>query len=406
MKKISLAILVLLVVLVSCKKTPEVNTKYVDIERELITVGATTATVQCDYEYIATLKKAFFYYGETEDDMTQAEMRVVQATLYVDLSELKENTTYCYYYEFVNGFNAMQSAVKTFKTESSPVTPPVATLPTVVTALVTGITTNSAQCGGEVTDDGGAEVTERGICWGTNENLTLSDSHITAGTGTGAFTAMMNGLEANTTYHVRAYAINEKGTAYGLDRKFTTLSSGGGSGTPEGAIDGLFSVSPTQKVYFSQGNLQYQASTNTWRFAENQWDYVGGYDFAYGNFGNVEGSSNNNISSVYTGWIDLFGWGTSGYDHGAVCYKPWDCSQTDSDYYAYGQPTYNLFDQTGKADWGYNCIANGGNTNNLWRTMTQQEWYYVLMTRSTLSGIRFAKANVNGVKGVVLVPDN
>ena len=93
MRKISLAILFLLVVLVSCKKTPEVNTKYVDIERELITIGSTTATLQCDYEYIATLKKAFFYYGETEDDMTSAEMRVVQATLYVDLSELKENTT-------------------------------------------------------------------------------------------------------------------------------------------------------------------------------------------------------------------------------------------------------------------------------------------------------------------------
>ena len=44
---------------------------------------------------------------------------------------------------------------------------------------------------------------------------------------------------------------------------------------PTGAINGLFSVSENSQVYFSQGNLQYQASTHTWRFAENQWDYVG-----------------------------------------------------------------------------------------------------------------------------------
>lgn len=75
---------------------------------------------------------------------------------------------------------------------------------------------------------------------------------------------------------------------------------------PMGAVDGLFSVSATKKVYFSKGNLQYQASTNTWRFATNQWDRIG--------------SGNSSISSSYSGWIDLFGWGTSGYNHGATCY--------------------------------------------------------------------------------------
>lgn len=65
---------------------------------------------------------------------------------------------------------------------------------------------------------------------------------------------------------------------------------------PVGAIGGLFSVSATQQVYFSQGNLQYQASTTTWRFAEHQYDYVG--------------ADNENISSTYSGWIDLFGFGT------------------------------------------------------------------------------------------------
>ena len=161
---------------------------------------------------------------------------------------------------------------------------------------------------------------------------------------------------------------------------------------PVGAINGLFSVSEGQQVLFSQGNLQYKASTNTWRFAENQWDYIG--------------DANSNISSTYSGYIDLFGWGTSGYNHGANCYQPWSTSTGFYDYYAYGQYTYNLYDQTGKADWGYNAISNGGNTVNTWRTPTDEEWSYVFNTRSTSSGIRYAKAKVNNVNGVILVPDD
>ena len=148
--------------------------------------------------------------------------------------------------------------------------------------------------------------------------------------------------------------------------------------TPIGAINGIFSIGENTQVYFSQGNLQYQASTNTWRFANNQYDYVG--------------TDNANISETYDGWIDLFGWGTSGYNHGANCYQPWSTSTTCSDYYAYGQDNYNLYDQTGQADWGYNAISNGGNSVGLWRTLTQPEWDYVFNTRTTASGIRYAKA--------------
>ena len=239
MKKISIMIMVLVVALASCKKTPEVNLKYVDVERDLVTVGTTIANIQCDYDYIATLKKANLYYGEgeNEDDFASAEMRVVQNTLYVELTGLRENTTYSYYYEFHNGFNSMRTALKTFKTEAGngggeePPTPEI-TLPTVITASVTEIAANSAKGGGEVTNDSGAEVTERGICWSTNANPTLSDSHVAVGTGIGAFNATVSGLNESTTYHVRAYAINEKGTAYGLDVEFTTLSSGGTAELP------------------------------------------------------------------------------------------------------------------------------------------------------------------------------
>ena len=130
----------------------------------------------------------------------------------------------------------------------------------------------------------------------------------------------------------------------------------------------------------------------TWRFAEKQWDYIG--------------SGNANVSPAYLGWIDLFGWGTSGHSHGAFCYQPWSVSKTNSDYLAYGSANYNLFDQTGQADWGCNPISNGGNSPGQWRTMTKSEWQYVINTRNTSSGIRFAKAQIGGVSGVILLPDN
>ena len=96
-------------------------------------------------------------------------------------------------------------------------------LPTVTTTNVSNITQTTATSGGNVTSNGGANVTARGVCWSTSQNPTISNSHTTDGTGTGSFTSNITGLTANTTYYVRAYATNEKGTAYGEQRSFTTL---------------------------------------------------------------------------------------------------------------------------------------------------------------------------------------
>lgn len=284
----------------------------------------------------------------------------------------------------------------------------VVNLPTVSTKEVSDITSNSAMCGGRVTADGGAVVTEYGLCWNINGNPTVNDNHLSAAGGVENYTAYVEGLTANTTYHIRAYATNSAGTSYGDDIVFRTLSNGG-SNAPEGAINGLFTINDNgDQVYFSQGNLQYQASTNTWRFAENQWDYVGTQNPNFGDAGgNVYGSDNLYISDTYNGWIDLFGWGTSGYNHGAVCYQPWSTSSTSSDYYAYGQDTYNLNQQTGRADWGYNAISNGGNQENIgWRTLMRAEYDYLLNWRNTPSGIRWALGTVNGVHGIIILPDD
>ena len=94
--------------------------------------------------------------------------------------------------------------------------------PTLTTTAVTAITQTSAVSGGNVTNDGGAAVTARGVCWSTSANPTTANSHTTDGSGTGIFTSNLTGLTPGTTYYVRAYATNSAGTAYGNPDSFTT----------------------------------------------------------------------------------------------------------------------------------------------------------------------------------------
>src|ERR1035437_4176198 len=97
-----------------------------------------------------------------------------------------------------------------------------AVIPTLTTTAVTDITVTSGTTGGLITKDGGAAVTARGVCWATTSSPVVSGSHTSNGTGTGSFTGEITGLTPNTPYHVRAYATNKVGTAYGTEVTFTT----------------------------------------------------------------------------------------------------------------------------------------------------------------------------------------
>lgn len=97
-------------------------------------------------------------------------------------------------------------------------------LPTVTTTDVTDITSSTAKSGGNVTNNGGFEVTARGVCWNTMGSPDLNDLHTTNGNGNGTFTSNITGLQLGTTYYVRAYATNSKGTTYGAEKTFTTPS--------------------------------------------------------------------------------------------------------------------------------------------------------------------------------------
>ena len=148
-------------------------------------------------------------------------------------------------------------------------------------------------------------------------------------------------------------------------------------------LPGYFSVGKNKFVKLSQGNLQYHASTDTWRFANEQYDIIG--------------QDNNNISATYDGWIDLFGWGTSGYNEK----YPWMTSQNDLDY---GNGADNI--AYTEYDWGqHNPIINGGNEAGLWRTLSSEEMKYIFYGRTNADKL-YAMCVVNGMHGLIVFPDN
>ena len=280
-----------------------------------------------------------------------------------------------------NTFGVVYGEDKTFATLSDP------SAPQVKTYQVTNVTANSAICWASVDDECGSPVSERGVCWNTTGEPTINDMHQSNGSGVGDYTVEMTGLSGNTTYYVRAYAVNSLGVGYDGVITFTTSHE-----WPNGMLPEEFSVSETKRVKFSQGNLQYQASTNTFRFALSQNDCIG--------------EDNSHISSSYSGWIDLFGWGTSGWNNGNVFYQPYSSDNVNGSWYGpVGE--YSLVDEYANSDWGvYNSISNGGNSTGMWRTLTGGEWYYLLFQRQTTYDIRYAKARVNGVNGLIILPDN
>lgn len=159
----------------------------------------------------------------------------------------------------------------------------------------------------------------------------------------------------------------------------------------EGALKGKFTVNANgEYVVFSQGNLQYQASSGTWRFAENQWDFVGNAEKGTVYIGTTK-CDNTLIAEDYSGWIDLYGWGTG---------KNPTAYNNDFDFDCGCWPDYAVFN-----DWGKNKISNGGNMTNMWRTLTWEEWDYIIYTRDNHDNLR-GFATVNEIKGYVLLPDD
>lgn len=169
------------------------------------------------------------------------------------------------------------------------------------------------------------------------------------------FSTEISNLSSMTQYYYCAYAKVNGNMLYGAVETFST--------------DGnhSFSVGDGKYVKFSQGNLQYQPSTDTWRFAEHQYDVYGR-------------SAEDNIGS--SGWIDLFAWGTG------------DDPMFVGDYDNY---------KTYFTDWGNNQIGN--DSPYTWRTLTSDEWNYLLSSRLNSQAL-WGSAKVNNIQGLIILPDN
>lgn len=134
-------------------------------------------------------------------------------------------------------------------------------LPTLSTSTITNISTTSASGGGNITSDGNAEITARGVCWGINENPTTSDSKTNDGNSIGQFVSNLTGLVAGSTYHIRAYATNSVGTAYGADLSFATLGK-----APECMTQPATNITPIGATLNGTVNANYISTTVTFEY--------------------------------------------------------------------------------------------------------------------------------------------
>ncbi len=181
------------------------------------------------------------------------------------------------------------------------------TLPTLSTYALSNITSTSARSGGYISSDGGSPVTARGLCWSTSSPPDMNDYTTSNGSGLGGFTVDITGLSPNTTYYVRAYATNERGTAYGTLRVFTTEISADQFGTITDIDNNIYNTIEVGTQTWMLENLR------TTRFSNgDEISYVtDNTDWSnYGLSGWPAASSINNNSSFDAEYGRLYNWYT------------------------------------------------------------------------------------------------
>lgn len=328
---------------------PELVTK--DVTNISYTSANLNATITSNGS--SNIKEYGFYYGIYSNPTTKIKVGNGNAQNYsFPLSNLSPNTTYYIKAYALNEKGEGCGDIKSFRTMAY-------SIPQVQTNSATNVTDRSAICTGTVISNGGQAILEQGICYSLEPNPTINDSHVASSISSTSIKCEINKLMFSKTYYYRAYAKNSVGVNYGASKSFKTEDASYSAG-----LDGVFSISRTQRVIFSGGNLQYKASTNEWQFAKNQYDVVG--------------ASNVNINASYNGWIDLFGWGTGS--------NPTLTSNSGSDYRTF-------------VDWGNNSI-NG--VEGVWRTLTTDEWRYLFKRYNNCATF----AIVNGVRGWIILPDS
>lgn len=391
MKKITFILLALSALfLITCKKAPELKVYDVNFVSENVDVSSNSATITIHYSYLTKLDYVNAYVSKSNyfGDSSVVPAEVNDSIIIISFNDLQPGTKYYYKYDYSNGLNTATSDVKTFNIGGS------SNDPIVTTYAADQVTMTTVKLGASATPGPGQSLTSFnfGFCWSTNANPTMDDSYVIIDKADQDFSKILvKGLQPGTKYYVRAFIENFV-IYYGNTISFTTYSDWGGGTPSEGYINGEFSISETQKIWFSKGNLQYQASTNTYRFAESQLEMIW--------------EESDSVSPTYNGWIDIYPFGTSGWYSGThIDNYPYDIDGIYTN--AYSDYVKNMNGDNQYADWGiFNPISNGGNVRGQWRCITSEEMRHIMYYRTTSSGILYAYATINDVCGVIIFPDN
>ena len=299
----------------------------------------------------------------------------------VELSDLVSETKY-YYCAYINLNNKQYrfGETKEFTTLAAPGVDEI----TILTGSAEDVTYNSVVLYGELEADmSNYSSVQYGISYSTNRNDLQSDNstlvYCSESLQDNSYSVALSGLEAETKYYYCAFVyVNNQDFKFGTVKNFTTLEA------PKIDGIGVFFVSYGKQVTFSPGNLQYTRSTDTWSFASAQYEVIG-TDNVIGGSVSSDGSGDDKYGTVLADKVDLFGWSTSATHFGVSTSK-------------------NCADYSGTfVDWGTNKIGN--DAPNTWRTLTKDEWEYLLNSRPNASSLK-GVAQVNGVNGLILLPDN
>jgi uncharacterized protein (TIGR02145 family) len=245
-------------------------------------------------------------------------------------------------------------------------------IPVLSTTAVTDITQATATCGGNITSDGGATVTARGVCWSTNQTPTISDNKTTDGTGVGNFVSSISGLTANTTYYVRAYATNSNGTAYGSAMSFTTQEGSSGSTFTDPRDGKVYQTVVIGNQEWMAENLAYLPSVNM--VADGSEDALGYYYYVYGydgtNVAEAKATDNYATYGVLYNWTAAMNACPDGW------HLPSDAEWTElTDYLGGESVAGGKLKETGTTHWaspntgatnetGFTALPGGYRTNN------------------------------------------